>query len=209
MAARCCFTEGAERNKALGVWGAVAGSGGAIGVLLGGLLTEYLSWRWVLYVNVPIAGTAALLAPRLVPESRARATGKGFDVAGAFSVTAGISLLVYTLVKANDTGWHSTSTLALGAASVVLLVGFVLIERRAEAPLVPFDIFSSRTRSGAYVVGVLLAASLFSMFYFVSLYMQQVLHWSALRAGLSYLPLGLTIILAAGVGSTLVRSGSR
>ena len=198
------FTEGAERNKALGVWGAVAGSGGAIGVLLGGLLTEYLSWRWVLYVNVPIAATAALLAPRLVPESRARATDAGFDVAGAVTITAGISLLVYGLVNANSAGWASAETIGIVLASLALLVAFIVIERRASAPLVPFDIFSARTRTGSYIVGVLLAASLFSMFYFVSLYMQQVLGWSALRAGLSYLPLGVTIVITAGIGSTIV-----
>ena len=198
------FKEGSERTKALGVWGAVAGSGGAVGVLLGGVLTEYLSWRWVLYVNVPIAAGAALLAPRLVPESRAEQTDGGFDVAGALTITGGLSLLVYALVNANGAGWGSAETIGLIAVSLALLAAFVVIERRVAAPLVPFDIFSARTRTGSYIVGVLLAASLFSMFFFVSLYMQQVLHWSALRAGLSYLPLGLTIILAAGVGSTLV-----
>ena len=198
------FKEGSERTRALGVWGAVAGSGGAVGVLLGGLLTEYLSWRWVLYVNVPIAVGAALLAPRLVPESRAEQTDGGFDVAGALTITGGLSLLVYALVNANGAGWGSAETVGLIAVSLALLAAFVVIERRVSAPLVPFDIFSARTRTGSYIVGVLLAASLFSMFFFVSLYMQQVLHWSALRSGLSYLPLGVTIILAAGVGSTLV-----
>lgn len=198
------FSEGAERTRALGVWGAVAGSGGAVGVLLGGVLTEYLSWRWVLYVNVPVAVGAALLAPSVVPESRAARTDGGFDVAGAVTVTAGLSLLVYALVNANGAGWGSAETIGLIAGSLALLVAFVLIERRVAAPLVPFDIFSARTRTGSYIVGVLLAASLFSMFFFVSLYMQQVLHWSALRAGLSYLPLGVTIIITAGIGSQLV-----
>ncbi len=198
------FADGAERNRALGVWGAVAGSGGAIGVLLGGVLTEYLSWRWVLLVNVPIASFAAIVAPRIIPESRGAARTAGFDAAGAISVTAGVSLLVYALVDANNSGWGSARTLALIALSAVLLIGFVLIERRAAAPLVPADIFESRTRTASYLVAVLLAASLFSMFFFVSLYMQQVLAWSAIRAGLSYLPLGVTIVLAAGVGSQVV-----
>ena len=198
------FSEGTERNRALGVWGAVAGSGGAVGVLLGGVLTEYLNWRSVLFVNVPIAVGAVLLAPRLIAESRAQERPETFDVAGAITVTAGLSLLVYSLVNANTAGWGSTETIVLIAASLVLLVSFIVIERRSKAPLVPFDVFSSRTRTGSYVVGVLLAASLFAMFFFISLYMQQVLHWSAIRSGLSYLPLGLTIIVAAGAGSQLV-----
>jgi len=198
------FSEGTERNRALGVWGAVAGSGGAVGVLLGGVLTEYLNWRWVLFVNVPIAVGAVLLAPRLIAESRAQERPETFDVAGAITVTAGLSLLVYSLVNANTAGWGSTETIVLIAASLVLLVSFIVIERRSKAPLVPFDVFSSRTRTGSYVVGVLLAASLFAMFFFISLYMQQVLHWSAIRSGLSSLPLGLTIIFAAGAGSQLV-----
>lgn len=198
------FAEGAERNKALGVWGAVAGSGGAAGVLLGGVLTEYLSWRWVLLVNVPIAVAMALAAPGVIVESRRPARTQSFDIAGAFSVTAGVSLLVYALVDANNSGWGSAKTLALIATSLALLVAFVVIERRAVAPLVPADIFASRTRSASYLIGLLLAAALFSMFFFVSLYMQQVLGWSAIRAGLSYLPLGLTIIFAAGVGSQVV-----
>lgn len=198
------FREGAERNKALGVWGAVAGSGGAIGVLLGGILTEYLSWRWVLLVNVPIVAVAAFLAPRIIVESAVAARTQSFDVAGALSVTAGVSLLVYALVDANNSGWGSALTLSLIGIAIALLVAFVFIERRVEAPLVPGDIFSSRTRTASYVIAVLIAGSLFSMFYFISLYMQLVLGWSAIRSGLSYLPLGITIVVAAGVGSQIV-----
>jgi EmrB/QacA subfamily drug resistance transporter len=198
------FREGAERNRALGVWGAVAGSGGAAGVLLGGILTEYLSWRWVLFVNVPIAAAAIALAPRLVPESRSTREREGFDVAGAVTVTAGLAVLIYALVDANAAGWGSTQTIVLLALAAALLVAFVVIERRTAAPLVPFDVFSSRTRTGAYATGLLVGASLFSMFFFISLYMQQVLGWDALKAGLAYLPLALTIIVSAGIASQLV-----
>jgi EmrB/QacA subfamily drug resistance transporter len=198
------FRDGAERNKALGVWGAVAGSGGAAGVLLGGVLTDGLGWEWVLWVNVPIGIGAALLAPTLLAESRSESETRSFDVAGAFSVTAGLSVLVYALVDATDAGWGSTQTIGLLALAVALLVAFVVIEQRSDAPLVPFRIFRIRTLTGANVVGILIGASLFSMFFFISLYMQQVLGYSAIHAGLSYLPLALTIIVSAGVASQLV-----
>ena len=197
------FREGAERNKALGVWGAVAGSGGAAGVLLGGILTDGLGWEWVLFVNVPIGIAAALIAPRLLGESRDTSRGS-FDIAGAVSVTAGLALLVYTLVDANDAGWASTQTLGLGAVSLALLALFVVIELRTRHPLVPFSIFKQRTLRGANVVGLLLGMSLFSMFFFISLYMQQVLGYEPLKAGLAYLPLAGTIIISAGVASALV-----
>jgi EmrB/QacA subfamily drug resistance transporter len=197
------FAEGAERNKALGVWGAVAGSGGAAGVLLGGVLTEYAGWEWVLFVNVPIGLAAAAVAPRLLPESRI--TGeRRFDVAGAISVTAGLSLLVYTLVDANDAGWTSGQTLGLAAVALVLLAAFVAIELRSKAPLVPFGIFRNRTITATNVVGLLVAMALFSMFFFVSLYMQLVLGYDALEAGLAYLPLAGGIIVSAGIASGLV-----
>jgi EmrB/QacA subfamily drug resistance transporter len=198
------FRDGAERNKALGAWGAVAGSGGAAGVLLGGVLTEYLGWEWVLWVNVPIGIVAALIAPSLVAESRSESLTRAFDFGGAFTVTAGLSVLVYALVDATDVGWGSTQTIVLLAVAVALIAAFVAIERRSDAPLVPFGIFRLRTLTGANVVGVLTGASLFSMFFFISLYMQQVLGYSAIKAGLSYLPLALTIILAAAVASQLV-----
>jgi EmrB/QacA subfamily drug resistance transporter len=197
------FSEGAERNKALGVWGAVAGSGGAAGVLLGGILTEYAGWEWVLFVNVPIGIAAAFLAPRLLPESRNEGK-RHFDVAGAVSVTAGLSLLVYTLVDANDAGWLSGQTLGLGAVALALLAAFVAVELRSKAPLVPFGIFRKRTITGTNVVGLLVAMALFSMFFFISLYMQQVLGYSAIKSGLSYLPLAGGIIVSAGIASGLV-----
>ncbi len=197
------FAEGSERNRALGVWGAVAGSGGAAGVLLGGILTDGLGWEWVLFVNVPIGIAAALIAPRFLGESRDTSRGS-FDIAGAVSVTAGLALLVYTLVDANDAGWASTQTIGLGAVSLALLAAFVAIELRTRHPLVPFSIFKLRTLRGANVVGLLLGMSLFSMFFFISLYMQQVLGYEPLKAGLAYLPLAGTIILSAGAASALV-----
>jgi EmrB/QacA subfamily drug resistance transporter len=198
------FREGPERNKALGVWGAVAGSGGAAGVLLGGMLTQWLSWEWVLYVNVPIGIGAAILAPRLLGESRAEHLPRQFDTLGAVSVTAGLSSLVYALVDANRAGWGSTQTVGLLALAVVLMGVFVATELRATRPLVPFRIFRSRTLTGANVTGLLVGASLFSMFFFISLYMQQVLGYDALKAGLSYLPLALAIMASAGLASQLV-----
>ena len=201
------FAEGSERNKALGVWGAVAGSGGAAGVLLGGMLTEWAGWEWVLFVNVPIGIAAALVAPRLVAESRDDSS-PSFDIAGAVSVTAGLALLVYTLVDANNAGWGSTQTITLGALSVALLTAFVLIERRRRYPLVPFSIFRLRTLRGANVIGLLLGMSLFAMFFFISLYMQQVMGYEPLKAGLAYLPLaGLIIISASGASPLVARFG--
>ena len=197
------FAEGAERNRALGVWGAVAGSGGAAGVLFGGLLTEYAGWEWVLFVNVPIGLAAAFASFRVLPESRM--TGpRHFDTAGAVTITAGLTLLVYALVDTVDVGWGSTQTITLIAVALALIAGFVAIELRSKSPLVSFGIFRNRTLTGANVVGLLVAMALFSMFFFVSLYMQQVLGYDALKAGLAYLPLALGIIVSAGVASQLV-----
>jgi EmrB/QacA subfamily drug resistance transporter len=182
----------------------VAGSGGAAGVLLGGVLTEYLGWEWVLWVNVPIGIAAAALAPRLIAESHAAQEVRHFDVAGATTITLGLSALVFALLDAEDAGWGSAQTIGVLAAAAVLLIAFVAIERRSRAPLVPFSIFRLRTITGANVVGILVGASLFSMFYFISLYMQQVLGYSAIKAGLSYLPLAVSIILSAGIASSLV-----
>jgi EmrB/QacA subfamily drug resistance transporter len=198
------FTEGAERNKALGVWGAVSGSGGAAGVLLGGVLTEYLGWEWVLWVNVPIGVIVAILAPRLLVESRRESDLRHFDALGAVTVTAGLSLLVFALVDTINEGWGSTQTLTLLAVALALIVAFVFIELRSRDPLMPFGIFRLSTLTGANVVGLLLGAALFAMFFFLSRYMQQVLGYSALKAGVSYLPLTLAIIASAGAASVLV-----
>jgi EmrB/QacA subfamily drug resistance transporter len=198
------FAEGAERNRALGIWGAVAGAGGAAGVLLGGILTSWLSWRWVLFVNVPIGITAATLAPRVLLESVSEDGTEGFDIPGAVTVTAGLALLVYAVVDAVNVGWGSTGTLLRLAGSVILLAAFVVIERRQRHPLLPFAIFRLRTLRGADIVGLLIGMSLFSMFFFISLYLQDVLHYSPIKTGVSYLPLAVGIILSAGAASQLV-----
>jgi len=198
------FAEGAERNRALGIWGAVAGAGGAAGVLLGGILTSGLSWRWVLFVNVPIGLAAAALAPRTLVESRADDGTNTFDLPGAVTVTAGLSMLVYAIVNAVKAGWGSSTTLLLIVGAVVLLVAFLLIESRQRQPLMPFSIFRLRTLRGANIVGLLIGMSLFSMFFFVSLYLQNVLHYSPIKTGFAYLPLAVGIILSAGAASALV-----
>jgi EmrB/QacA subfamily drug resistance transporter len=198
------FTEGAERNKALGVWGAVAGSGGAAGVLLGGVLTDALSWEWVLFVNVPIGIAAAAAAPFLLADTRDTDRHRSFDAAGALTITAALSIFVFALVDAEDAGWGSTQTIVLLAAAALLFAAFGFIETRTKAPLVPFGIFRLRTLSASNGVGLLLGMALFSMFFFVSLYMQFVLRFDALETGLAYLPLALTIIISAGVASQLV-----
>jgi EmrB/QacA subfamily drug resistance transporter len=198
------FTEGADRNRALGVWGAVAGAAGAAGVLLGGILTDTLGWEWVLFVNTPIGLAAAFLAPRLIPESREHDAVQSFDVAGAVTVTAGLSVLVYALVDAASAGWGSTQTVGLLALAAALIGAFIVVELRSVNPLVPFRFFRMRTVTGSNAVALLIGASLFSMFFFISLYMQQVLGYGPLKAGVAYLPLAVTIIIAAGIASPLV-----
>jgi EmrB/QacA subfamily drug resistance transporter len=204
------FPAGAERNTALGVWGAVAGSGGAAGVLLGGIITDALGWEWVLFINVPIGAAAALLSFRLIAESRAEVEKRSFDIPGAATVTAGLTAAVYAIVEAESNGWTSTTTLGLFAAAAALLGAFVLIERRATAPLVPFGIFRLRTVAGANLTMLLAGAAMFGLFYFLSLSMQQVLGYTALETGIAQLPLAGTIVLAAGIVSPLVtRLGSK
>ena len=198
------FRDGAERNKALGAWGAVAGSAGAAGVLLGGILTDGLGWEWVLWVNVPVALIALALTPGLIPESRSESATRHFDAAGAVTVTAGLSVLVYALLDASSSGWGSTKIVSLLALSVALIGAFIAIELRSKAPLVPFRIFRPRTLTGANVVGILLGGAVIAMFFFISLYMQQVLGYSPIHAGLSFLPLTVTTIIAAGLGGQLV-----
>ena len=199
------YAEGAERNKALGVWGAVAGSGGAAGVLLGGVLTDALSWEWVLFVNVPIGIAAAALAPVLLAESRDERAHRSFDILGAVTITAALSVLVFALVDAVEEGWGATQTIVLLILAVLLLAAFGAIETRRKQPLVPFSIFARlRTLTASNVIGLLIGMALFSMFFFISLYMQQVLGFDALEAGLAYLPLAVTIIISAGTASQLV-----
>jgi EmrB/QacA subfamily drug resistance transporter len=197
------FAEGAERNRALGVWGAVGGAGGAAGVLLGGILTE-IDWRLVLFVNVPAAIAVIALAPRLLLESKADTEVTTFDVPGAVAVTAGLALLVYALVDATSAGWTSATTLGRLAGAAFLIAVFVVIEKRTRHPLMPFRIFRLRTLSAANVAGLLTGMSLFSMFLFITFYLQYVLGYSALKTGLGYLPLSFAIIFAAGAASQLV-----
>jgi len=204
------FSEGAERNRALSVWGAVAGSAGAAGVLLGGVLTSGLGWRSVLFVNVPIGIAAILITPTLVAESRGQVARRSFDLPGAATVTAGLSALVYALVRVSRVGWGSTQTIGVLAAAAVLLVAFVVIERRSDAPLVPFRFFRNLNVSAANVTMLAVGAAALALFYFLSLYMQKVLGYSAITTGLAQLPLAVGIILAAALASPLVaRLGRR
>ena len=203
------FEEGRERNRALGIFSAVTAGGAAIGLLLGGLLTEYLSWRWVFFVNLPFAAVTVFGALRFVPESRDE-TAVGFDVPGAFLVTGGLTSLVYSLVKLNDdTVSTGTKTLTFTLAAV-LLGAFVAVQLRARTPLVPFRLFRSRTLLGADVGALFIGAGIFAMFFFVTLWMQIVNHYSPIRAGVAFLPMALLIGVSAGIGAKLLgRLGPR
>jgi EmrB/QacA subfamily drug resistance transporter len=199
------FPEGPERNRALAVWGAVAGGGAAVGVILGGLLTQGPGWRWVFFVNVPVGILTAVLARRVIAESRDEDRSRSYDVLGAVSATAGLILLVYALVNTNQYGWGSARTLGQLIGAGVLLLLFVAIEGRfARHPLVPLQIFRSRTLSGANGVSLLLGLSIFAVFYFLTLYMQQVLGFSPLQTGVAYLPITIGFIVVAGVLSSLI-----
>jgi EmrB/QacA subfamily drug resistance transporter len=197
------FSEGRERNLALGVWGAAAGSGAAAGVLLGGALTSAFSWSWIFFVNVPVGAAVLVVTPLLLRESKAELDHHTFDVAGAVSITGGLMLLVYATTRATQIGWGTAETIGLLAASAALVAAFVVIELRSKAPLLPLGIFRLRTLAGANVAGLLLAATLFSQFFLLTLYMQQVLHYSALKTGLAYVALTLTTIAFAGVAQAL------
>jgi EmrB/QacA subfamily drug resistance transporter len=198
------FAEGRERNIALGVWGAVSGSGAAAGVLLGGFLTSSLAWSWIFFINVPVGVALVAVSPFLLRESRAELGHRHFDFAGAATVTSGLMLLVYAMTRATEVGWGSAETIGLLAGSAALILSFVAIELRSKAPLLPMRIFRLRTLTGANVTSFLVGTALFSQFFLGTLYMQQVLHYSALKTGVAYLPLTLTIILLAGVAQSLV-----
>src|SRR6185436_7939021 len=190
------FAEGRERNRALGLWGAMGAIGGASGALVGGLLVQALSWRWILFINVPIGLGAAIAALHVVRIRRpAPVPGRAFDLAGALTVTGGLVVLTYAIVGAERHGWGSARTLGLMAAGAALLVAFVAVERRAAAPLVPLGIFRSRPLSGANVVVFCLGGAAFGMWYFVSLYLQEVLGYSPLQAGLALVVMPLAIAL--------------
>src|SRR5687767_3472896 len=199
------FPEGHERNRALGLWGAMGAVGGASGALLGGLLTETLSWRWILFVNVPIGLLGALAALRVVHAGR-RGEGsvRQFDIAGAVTVTVGLVVLTYGIVQTDDHGWGSARTLLTLAAGAALLAVFLAIEGRLAArPLVPLRIFASRALSSANVVVFCLGGSVFAMWYFVSLYLQQVLGYSPIEAGVAFLPMPITIAAVTQVATRL------
>ena len=195
---------GAARNRAMGIWGAVAGSGGAAGLLLGGVLTDTVGWRWAFWVNVPIAVLVIALAPRLIPESRAEGTVRGLDVPGALAVTGGVSMLVYGLVQTESLGWTAPWTLGALAVAVLLLGAFVLIERRSAAPLVEFRIFRLRTATVANLAMLIFGAGIFTMMYFLVLYLQQVLGYGPLQAGMACLPIAGSGILAAQLVSAAI-----
>ncbi|HZT15599.1 MAG TPA: DHA2 family efflux MFS transporter permease subunit [Gaiellaceae bacterium] len=204
------FAEGRDRNLALGIWGAVSGSGGAAGVLLGGALTSALSWSWIFFINVPVGVAVFALAPRLVRESRAEVAHRHFDVPGAASITGGLMLLVYAMTRAVQHGWGTGETIGLLAASGALVVAFVAIEARSAAPLLPLRMFRLRTLTGSNLAGLLMGGAVFSQFFLLTLYMQQVLHYSALQTGVAYVALTLTIIVFANVSQALaLRVGIR
>ena len=197
------FVEGRERNIALGAWGAVGGFGAAAGVLLGGVLTDALSWEWIFFVNVPVGVTAFVLAPFLLGESRDARVSR-FDAPGAVLVTSGLSALVYAITQAGQHGWTAGRTLAFFAAALVLLVGFVAWEIRHSEPLMRLGIFQIRTVSGANVAGLIMGTALFAMFLMLTLYMQQVLGYSPLRTGVAYLAVAGTAIVWSALAAQLV-----
>ena len=197
------FEEGAERNKALGIWGALGGSGAAVGVLAGGVLTKYLGWEWIFFVNVPVGALVLVLTPRIVPESRREGAERGYDALGAVLVSGGLALLVYTISRAPDVGWATARTILLLITSGALLVGFLVNERRVHDPLMPFHIFRVRTVAGANAVGALLGAVIFANFFLLTLYVQDVLGYSALKAGVTFVATAGTAVVAAGVAQAL------
>ncbi|TDC50997.1 DHA2 family efflux MFS transporter permease subunit [Actinomadura sp. KC345] len=197
------FPAGPERYKAMGVVGAVAGAGGATGSILGGGLTEWLGWESTLYVNVPIGVLAIALSPVLLPEAKDSAA-RGFDLAGAVTATGGLALLVYTLVDADNAGWASAQTLGLGALALLLIALFFVIEARAAHPLVPLRIFRLRGLRGANIVTLLSTMAMFPMFFYMTFYMQQVLDYGPVKAGLAALPLAVVMAVTAGSASALI-----
>ncbi len=197
------FREGRERNIALGVWGAASGSGGAAGVLLGGALTSYLSWSWIFFVNVPVAAVLLSITPWLVSESRVDAARRHFDIAGAATITSSLMLLVYAMTRATQHGWGNSVTVGALSLSAALAAGFVVIELRSKAPLLPLRIFRLRTLSAANGTALLLSSALFSQFFLLTLYMQQVLHYSAIKTGVAYITLTVAIVAFSAVAQTL------
>jgi EmrB/QacA subfamily drug resistance transporter len=198
------FAEGAERNKALGIWGGLGAGGATVGLIAGGVLTRYAGWQYIFYLNVPIGTAALLLAPRIVPESRLATTRRRFDALGAIAGAGGLVLLVDAISQAPQYGWGSERTVAVLAASAALLVAFLVIESRVKEPVLPLSIFRLRTLAGANVAGLLLVGSFYPFLFVGTLYMQQVLHYSAIQSGLAWLAASLTSIAFAGLAQWLV-----
>jgi EmrB/QacA subfamily drug resistance transporter len=205
---RNMFTEGAERNKALGIWGALAALGATAGLVFGGLLTRFVGWQYVFLVNVPVGVVALLLIRRVVPESRIAIAKRGYDPVGAVTVTGALVLLAYAVAQAPQVGWGATRTIAELTIGVALLGVFLVVESRSKAPLVPLKIFRVQTLAGANAVGFLLGASFYSFIFIGTLYMQQVLGYSALQGGLAYAASGVASMLFAGISQMLVTKGS-
>jgi EmrB/QacA subfamily drug resistance transporter len=203
------FQEGSERNKALGIWGAIGGSGAAAGVLFGGLLTSYAGWEWIFFINIPVGVLVLALTRTFVRESRIEGL-RGFDVGGAVTITSSLSLLVYAISKAPNVGWAAGRTIGLLVASAVLFLAFLVSETRNASPMVPFSIFRLRTVTGANVCGFFVGVVVFSNFFLLTLYVQQVLGYSALKTGLTFLATAGTVVPVAGIAQALVtRIGPR
>jgi len=198
------FEEGAERNKALGIWGLLGAGGGTVGLITGGIVTRYLGWEYIFYLNVPIGLTALALASRIVPDSRIAATRRRFDLAGAITGTGGLVLLVDAISQAPQYGWGATRTVVLLAASLGVLLSFLLIESRTSEPVLPLSIFRMRTLAGANIAGLLLGGSFFAFVFAGTLYMQEVLHYSALQTGAAWLAASVTSMTMAGLSQALV-----
>src|SRR2546423_2839462 len=198
------FAEGRERNLALGIYGAASGSGAAVGVLLGGVLTSYLSWSWIFFINVPAAVAAIALTPVLLRESRADLAHRHFDFPGAISVTSGLMLLVYATSRAAIHGWGTPSTLALFAGAAGLILAFIGIELRSPSPLLPLRIFRSRTLTGANVAMAIVGGVAFSEFFLLTLYLQNVLHYSAVESGLAFAAFALSVVVLSNVAQVVV-----
>ncbi|ANJ05572.1 MFS transporter [Streptomyces parvulus] len=202
------FTEGPERNRAFGVFAAVSAGGGAVGLLAGGMLVEWLDWRWIFFVNVPIGLLIALATPRYIRESQRR-PGR-FDITGALTSTLGMVSLVYGFIRASEDGWGDTVTLVAFAVAVVLLVSFLMVERRSRQPITPLRMFRDRNRAGTYAMMLSLSAAIFGMFFFLTLYVQNVLGFGPLEAGLAFLPVSAVIAVGAGLASQLLpRTGPK
>jgi EmrB/QacA subfamily drug resistance transporter len=203
------FTEAHERARAFGVYGAISGGGAALGLILGGLLTQYVSWRWTLLINVPIAAVTAVLAVRLVKESRAEHRA-GYDVPGAVTATGGLLALVYGFTRADVAGWSSSSTLLWIGVGLVLLIAFVVIERVSTSPLLPLRVVLERSRGGSFLASMLSGIALFATFLFLTYYLQVTLGYSAIRCGFAFLPFSIGIVVGAGLASRLLpRVGPR